>query len=151
MVFPEALREQLVHEVVGRVLDHLDLFEHDLLLALDIAGTERRIQHDVRQHVHRQRQVFVEHLDVVAGVFLRGERIELPADRINRLRDVLGGPRRRPLEQHMLDEVGDAAALGRFVPRAARQPDTDADRPDFGHLLGEKTEPVIENVSDDNW
>ena len=36
MIFPETLREQLVDEIVGRVLDHLDLFEDDLLLALDV-------------------------------------------------------------------------------------------------------------------
>ena len=37
MVLPEILGEQLVDQVVGRVLDHLDLFEDDLLFALDIA------------------------------------------------------------------------------------------------------------------
>ena len=36
MVLPEALREQLVDQIVGRVLDHLDLFEDDLLFALDV-------------------------------------------------------------------------------------------------------------------
>ena len=34
----QKLGEQLVDEVVGRVLDHLDLFEDDLLLALDVLG-----------------------------------------------------------------------------------------------------------------
>ena len=40
-------------------------------------------------------------------------------------------------------------ALGGLVARAARQPDADADRADLRHPLGEKTETVIENVSDD--
>ena len=151
VIFPEALREELVHEVVRRVLDHLDLFEDHLLLALDVARAERRIQHDVRQDVHRQRQVLVQHLDVVAGVFLGRERIELPANGVDRLRDVLGGPRRRSLEQHVLDEVRDAAALGRLVARPTGQPHADADGADLGHLLGEKTEAVVEYVSDDNW
>ena len=93
--------------------------------------------------------MLVEHLDVVAGVFLRREGVELAADRIDRLRDVLGRTRRRALEQHVLDEMGDAAALGGFVPRPASQPDADADRSDLGHLLGEKTEAVVEDVSDD--
>ena len=44
---------------------------------------------------------------------------------------------------------GDPAALGRFVARAAGQPDADADRADLGHPLGENTESVIENVSND--
>ena len=149
MVFPEALREQLVDEIVGRVLDHLDLFEDDLLLALDVVGAERRVADDVGEDVDRQRQMLVEHLDVVAGVFLRGERVELAADRVDRLRDVLGGARRGALEEHVLDEVRDAAALGGFVARAARQPDADADRADLRHPLGEKPKTVVEHVSDD--
>ena len=61
------------------------------------SGAERRVADDVGQDVDRERQVLVEHLDVVAGVFLRGERVELAADRIDRLGDVFGGPRRVPL------------------------------------------------------
>ena len=149
VVLPEALREQLVDQIVGCVLDHLDLFEDHLLLALDVLGTERRVHHDIRQDVDGQRQVLVENLDVIAGVFLRGEGIELPANGIDRLRDVLRRPRRGTFEQHVLDEMGNAAALGALVARSARQPHPDADRADLGHPLGEKTEAVIENVSDD--
>ena len=90
MIFPESLSEELVDEVVGGVLDHLDLFDDDLLLALDVVGTEGGIANDVGEDVERQRQMLVEHLDVVAGVFLRGERVELAADRIDGLGDVFG-------------------------------------------------------------
>ena len=102
------------------------------------------------EDVDRERQVLVEHLDVVARVFLGGERVELAADRVDRLRDVLGRCGvAGALEEHVLDEVRDAAALGRFVARPARQPDADADRADLRHPLGENAEAVIENVSDD--
>ena len=50
------------------------------------------------EDVDGQRQVLVEHLDVVAGVFLRREGVDLPADRIDRLGDVLGAARRVPLK-----------------------------------------------------
>ena len=110
MVGPEILGEQLVDEVVGRVLDHLDLFEDDLLFALDVVGTEPRVHDDVRQDVDGKRQVLVEDLDVVAGVFLGGEGVHLAADRIDRLGDVLGRPRRRALEEHVLHKVRDAAS-----------------------------------------
>ena len=48
---PERLREDLVHEVVGRVLDHLDFFEDDLLFALDVDLVKGGSQDDVRQDV----------------------------------------------------------------------------------------------------
>jgi hypothetical protein len=51
-----------------------------------------------RPAVDGERQVLVEHLDVVAGVLLRREGVELPADRVDRLRDVLGRPVAVPLK-----------------------------------------------------
>ena len=149
MVLPEALREELVDQIVGGVLDHLDLFDDDLLLALDVVGRERRVEHDVRQDVDGERQVLVEHLDVVARVLLGRKRVELPADRVDGLRDVLGAARLGALEEHVLDKVRDAAALGGLVAGPARQPDADADRADLRHPLGEDAEAVVENVSND--
>jgi hypothetical protein len=52
--------------------------------------------------------MLVADLDVVAGVFLGGDGVELPADRIDLLRDVLGRAVLGALEEHVLDEVGDA-------------------------------------------
>ena len=80
MVQPEMAGEDFVHEIVGRVLDHLDLFEDDALLFGDIHRRQRRVQNHVREQVHRDRQVLVEHANVVRGVFLRGKRVELSAD-----------------------------------------------------------------------
>ena len=51
---PEALGEELVDEVVGRVLDHLDLFEDHPLLALDVVGRERRTADEIGQQVDRE-------------------------------------------------------------------------------------------------
>ena len=110
---------------------------------------EGRTHHDVGEHVDGQRQVLVEHLDVVARVFLGGEGVHLTADRVDRLRDVLGAARRRALEEHVLDEVGDAALLLGLVTRAARQPDADADRAHMRHPLGKETETIRKHVADD--
>jgi hypothetical protein len=45
------------------------------------------MQNHVAQQVERDRQMVVEYLDEVAGVLLRGERVELTADRVDRLRN----------------------------------------------------------------
>jgi hypothetical protein len=149
MVGPEVLGEQLMDQIVGRILDHLDLFEDDLLFPIDVFLAEARPHDDVREDLDGERQMLVEHLDVVARVFLRRERVHLPADRIDRLRDVLGGARVGPLEQHVLDEVRDAALLLRLVARAARQPDADADRADMRHPLRQETETIGKHVAND--
>jgi hypothetical protein len=149
MVVPEALGENLVDQIVGRVLDHLDLFEDHLLFALDVFFREQRVADQVREDLDRERQVLVEHLGVVAGVFLRRERVDLAADRIDLLRDLLGVARRRALEEHVLDEVRDAGVIGRLVARAARQPDADGDRPHVRHPLGGETDTVGKHGSTD--
>ena len=150
MPFPEMLREELVHEIVGRVLDHLDLFEDHLLLAADFFLDKRRAHHDVRQQVDGERQVLVEHFDVVAGVLLRGERVELSADRVDRLRDVFGRPGVGAFEEHVLDEMRDAALRVRLVPRPARQPHADRHRADLRHRLGDEPETIVEHLADDH-
>ena len=150
VILPEPLGEQFMDEVIGRVLDHLDLFDDDFLLALDVRGREGRIHHDVRQHLQRQRQMLVEHLDVVAGVFLRREGVHLAADRVDRLRNVFGTARRRALEEHVLDEMRDPALRFRLVTRPARQPDADTDGTDVRHPLGQNAEPIRQNVADDS-
>ena len=45
-------------------------------------------------------------------------------------------------------DLRDAAALGRLMARAARQPDADADRAHLGHPLRQETNAVIEDVAD---
>ena len=150
MALPVGLGEDFVDQIVGRVLDHLDLFENHLLLAFDVVFLERGVKDDVGEDVERERQVLVEHLDVIAGVLFGGEGVELPADRIDFLSDVFGRAAGRALEEHVLDEVGDAAALVGLVARAARQPHPDADGTDVRHGLGDESKAVVENIADNH-
>jgi hypothetical protein len=67
-------------------------------------------------------------LDVVARVLLAGERVELAADRVNLAGDVpRGGTVFRPLEEHVLGEVGDPVRVLRLVARAGRDHDEAGD------------------------
>ncbi len=150
MPAPEALREQLVDQIVGRVLDHLDLFEDHLLLALDIGRRKRGVEHQIGQHVDRLGQVLVEDLDVVARVLLGGEGVQVAAQAVHFLRNVLSRPAAGALEEHVLDKVGDAAVLKRLVSRASGQPDTDTNRPHVIHRLGDETDTVVEDLADDH-
>jgi hypothetical protein len=47
MILPEPLREELMDEVVRCVLDHLDFFDHDLLLAFDVFWAECGTHDDI--------------------------------------------------------------------------------------------------------
>ena len=69
---------------------------------------------------------------------------------IDRLRDVLSGSRVRPLEQHVFDEVRDAAAFVAFMSGTPHQPDADGDRAYVRHGLGNEPQTIVENVTNDH-
>jgi hypothetical protein len=60
---------------------------------------------------------------VVAGVLLGGERVEVAADRVELLGDLLRGTPPRALEQQVLEVVRGACLRRRLVARADVHPD----------------------------
>src|SRR6185437_10242749 len=87
MAFPEALREQLVHQHVGIVFVDLDLFQNHTAFTLDIRGGEGGVKHQVSENVERHRNVVGERLHIEANRLLPGEGVEVAADRIHLPRD----------------------------------------------------------------
>ena len=144
MVFPEVGREDLLHQVIGAIGLHLDLFQNDALFFLDVFVAKQRMQHQIGQHVEGARQVLVEDLGVEAHQLLAGEGVQVAADRIHRARDSLRRAAGGALEQHVLDEVRDAVALRDFAPRAGAYPDAHRNRPHMRHALADDAQPVRE-------
>ena len=154
MPAPEILREQFVDQVFGIVLVHLDLFEDHLFFLGDVRVVKSRAQHQVGEHVERDRQVLVEHLRVEAGHFLGREGVEHPAHRVHRLRDFFGRALLGALEDHVLDEMRDPVALGRFAARSRAQPDAHRNRTHVRHLLRDDHEAVRQfrrSISRTGW
>ncbi len=119
VILPEVLGEGLVDEVVGVVLVHLDLFEDDALFAFEVGLGELGVQDEVGEDVEGGRHVLVEHLDVEADGLLAGEGVEVAADGVDLAGDVLRGAGGGALEDHVLDEVGEAV-FRRRARRASR-------------------------------
>jgi len=90
VVSPVTLGEELVHQIVWRVLHHLDLFLDHLGLFVDMLVAQQRILDQVSQHVEGAGQVFVQHFDGEAGALLGGEGVQVAADGIRRARDFFG-------------------------------------------------------------
>ncbi len=147
MIFPEILGEDFVDEVVGVVLVHLDFFEDDAALAGDVLGGERRVQNQVGENIKCNRNMLVEHLDVKADTFFRGEGVHVAADGIDLAGDLLGGAVLGAFEDHVLDEMGDAVRLRRLVARTGLKPNADGSRADVLHLLGDHGEAVGQHLT----
>ena len=125
MVGEDGLREQVVHELLRRVLVHRDLLEHDLALLVDLG--ERRREDHVGHHLERRLDVMVGDARVDDGVLAGGRGVELGTHGVERLRDLLRVEAARALEQEVLDEVRDACALGALVTGADVDPEAERD------------------------
>jgi hypothetical protein len=122
------------------------LGEHDRTLALDRGGVEegaagpvfedgqRRVEYLRTIGRHAQRVLRV----VEAGHRVR-VRAEAQADRRQEVVDALSGKMARPLELHVLDEVGEAALIVVFEHRSGLD-----DQPQFGLARGPGIGPDIE-------
>ena len=105
MAGPQRLVEQIVDQVVGRVLVHVDLLEDHLTLCVQVPRADRGMLKHVAEVVDGHRQVAVEYTSVEARVLLRGERVHVAAHGVERLGDVSGRAGFRALEQKVLEEV----------------------------------------------
>ena len=129
------LRGDVVNQVVRGVLHHRDLLEHDLALGVDVH--ERRTEDHVRHDVDRSFQAIVRDPCVDDGRLPRGGGVQLAAELVEDLGDLLRRVVRRALEQQVLDEVRHAAARLRLVARARSDPEAERDRANAGHALGD--------------
>ena len=131
----DRLGRDVVDEVVRRVLHHRDLLEHDLALRVDV--DERRPEDHVRHHVERALEPIVRDARVDDGRLARRRRVQLAAELVEDLRDLLRRVARRALEEQVLDEVRDAGARVRLVARARADPEPERDRAHAGNALGD--------------
>ena len=137
--------EQVVDEILGVLVRGGDLLEYHRPLALDLVGIEHRVEKNILQDVHRQRQVLVHHLGVVTGSLPAGESIDDAADGVHFLGDPLRATPVGSLEQQVFDEVRQSALPAFLVTGAVPHPDAQAHRPGPGALLRQNPDAVVQN------
>src|SRR5574340_290324 len=112
-------------EVIGGVKDHLYLLEHDHLLPLHLGNVELRVDEYIGQEVYGAGEVLVEHLGKEAGILPACEGVQDTSDGLYLLRDVQGCPFSCTLEEHVLDEMGNAVKASGLISGARDDPDAD--------------------------
>ena len=122
------LAEQLLHHV-GRLVEvHQHLLEDDLALGIDVVRPQRRLAKDVAEDVEAEIEVLRQGAHVEGRVLLRRVGVHVAADGVDRLGDVPGGTGVGPLEEQVLEEVGDAELFAGLVTRARPHPHPDGRR-----------------------
>jgi len=84
--------------------------------------------------------VLIQDFHVEANGLLAGKGIEIAADGVHFARDPLRRARLGPLEDHVLDEMGDAVQFRHLVAGARAHPHTHGDRAHVLHALGKDRE-----------
>ena len=146
MILPKTLSEDLVDEIIWAVFVHFDLFEDYSPLTDDVLGSEDRIQHQIAQDIHGDGKMLIKDLDVEADALLGCECIHVAANRVDLTGYVLGRAAGRSLEQHVLDKMRDAVALGFLMTRTSLYPDSNRRGTDLLHLFGQDREPVRQHL-----
>src|SRR4051794_25247725 len=82
--------------------------------------------------------------NVERGDFLTGERVHVPAARLDRFRDLRRVARLGPLEQEVLEEVTGARDRLRLVARPGADPEPDRRRTEAGKMFGDDAQPGLE-------
>ncbi len=88
VVAEHRLADQVVHEVLGRVLVHRDLLQHHLALGSRASRRSAASSTMSAHHVERRLEVGVEHAGVDDGVLARGGGVQLPAQLVEDLGDL---------------------------------------------------------------
>ena len=147
MVAEDGFREEVVHELLRGVLVHRDLLEHHLPFLVGLR--ERRREDHVGHHLERRVEVVVGDAGVDDGVLPGGRGVQLGSHRVEGLRDLLRLEPPRALEQHVLDEVRDARAVGALVAGADVDPEAERDGAHARHPLGDDPLTGVELTQDD--
>ena len=115
----------LEHMIVGGVEGLGDLLGHHVLLALNLGRIEGRAEHQVRQHLHGQRQRAVQPPHLETGPLIAGGGVDRAALGLDPLDDLARGHVAGALEHQMLQQVRPAGPIQRLPPRPALDGDDD--------------------------
>jgi hypothetical protein len=135
MVFPESLAEQFVDLIVRRVIHHMNFLEDDTPFLLYFVRIQNGVKDDVGEEIDRQRESSGQHFGIIAAELATGECIEHPADRIDLLGDFLRISASGPLEEHVLNKVGNAALGEILMARTVFHPEAEGDGMGRGNFL----------------
>ncbi len=139
---PQLLVVELENEIVGRVIHHPDLLEHDLPLEQQILSAQQRSKHEIADHIDGLDEVLIEHARLIRGVLARGVRIERAAQNLERQCYFPRGTVLRSLEHHVLEQMRHTHPLARLMDRSGPHPGTESNRPHSRHVLREYGQSV---------
>ena len=127
-------------DVIRRVIRLADFLQDHAALALELLRREGAVGQDVADDVSPERQVFLEQLHVIGGLFPGGVGVDVAAHILDRFGDFRRTPALGALEGHVFQKVRSAVLGLRLVAGAGRDIGADGHRLDPVHGFGHDRE-----------
>ena len=108
----------VVDEFRGSVIVGIDFLEDHILLACNLVQWESAVEQDIGEKLETTFQMLGERGGVDAGLFLRGEGVELATHAVDAVLDVVGAAVFGAFEEGVLDEMGHPFVVTAFVAAA---------------------------------
>lgn len=128
-------QEQITHEVRGRVVHHLDLFEDHAPLPLQLLRRESGPGQHVREHLEGFGKMGLLDAEVETHDLPRGEGVQHAAHLVEDAVDLAVSPGGRALEDQVFNEVAYPVDPCRLLARAALHPNSRRHRRKVGQAL----------------
>lgn len=128
MAAEHAPGHRLLQPVPGIVLDHPDLLEDHLALAVHLLRQQAQAPHPVGLDPERLPPRSALELEVVEGCVVGRERVVRAAQALSQTVDRARPVGRRALEHHVLQEVGQTGLVKLLVPAAGAVAESNDDR-----------------------
>ena len=135
--------EEIEDHVVGGVVGLVDLLDDDALFAGQFVLVHHRMLQDVGDDVDGQFQVFFKDLGVVRGVFAGRIGVQVAADGLDLLGDLLGVAAFGALEGHVLQQMRHAVDPGVLVAGADLDPGAQRHGLDRVHDVGDDAKAAL--------
>ena len=103
--------QALCYKVIRRILVHIYLFQYYAPLIADVILVESGIEQHVAYKLDQRPQIAVKDPAVKACTFLCCKCVCLTSDFVHKSGNFRRAPTIRPLENHMLDKMGNSALL----------------------------------------
>ena len=130
--------------VVRRIVGLADLLQHHRAFALQLLFVEGRVLQDIGDDIQGERRVLGQDLGIVGRALAAGVGVQVTADRLDLLGDIVGRAALGALEGHVLEQMGDAVDFRRLVAGSDTDPGPQRHRFHGRHGIGGDSQPVVQ-------
>ena len=144
MLLPYHLAEHILCNLLGLVAVHHDFLDDDPALLFNFGRRKFRVQIHIGQHISHWPHILRPDAGVITSGLLLGERVQISAAALNRLRNSARAAFFSALEKQMLQEMAHALQGRVFITAAGPHPNSHRDAGRMRHLTGNNAQAVVE-------